>query len=202
MKRVLYILILCCALTQGAQAQSLEGLLNSLSGMFGSSSPQPQEVEKPVYPTHRQLIGTWVYSQPEIVYEGDDTLASLAISSVKSQIPALLQRFGIVAGREYATVKGSKITARSGDRQAKATYTYTASNGMAVITGEHNGKIVTLAGYLTIKNGDITILFDAQELIAIASQSQTFKENSALQMMASVISSYPGIKVGATAKKQ
>ncbi len=191
-----------CTLSQSAQAQSLDGLLNSLSSMFGSSPQQTQVVEKPVYPTQRQVVGTWVYSQPEIVYEGDDTLAALAISSVKSQIPALLQRYGIVAGREYAIVKGSKITARSGDKEAKATYSYTASNGKAIITGEHNGKAITLTGYLTIKNGDITILFDAQELIAIASQSQTFRESSTLQMMASVISSYPGIKVGVTAKKQ
>jgi hypothetical protein len=198
MKKVLYILIMCCAFAKGAQAQSLDGLLNSL---FGSSSQQPQVVEKPVYPTHRQLIGTWVYSQPEIVYEGDDTLAALAISSIKGQIPALLQRYGIVAGREYAVVKSQKITGVSGDKQAKATYSYTASNGHAIITGEHNGKKITVTGYLTIKNGYITILFDAKDLIEIASQSKTFRESSTLQMAANVISGYSGIKIGATAYK-
>lgn len=202
MKRVIYILIMCCALTRGAQAQSLDGLLNSLSNMFGTSSPQPQEVEKPVYPTQKQLFGTWVYSQPEIVYTGDDTLAALAISSIKGQLPALLQKFGIEPGREYAIIKGAKITVRSGDNQAKATYTYIPANGKAIITSEEDGQKIILTAYLTIKSGCLTLLFDAQELIALASQSQTFKENSTLQMAASVISSYPGIKVGATAKKQ
>jgi hypothetical protein len=128
-------------------------------------------------------------------------LAALAISSIKGQIPALLQRYGIVAGREYAVVKSQKITGVSGDKQAKATYSYTASNGRAIITGEHNGKKITVTGYLTIKNGYITILFDAKDLIAIASQSKTFRESSTLQMAANVISSYSGIKIGATAYK-
>ncbi|MBQ2374703.1 MAG: DUF4923 family protein [Alistipes sp.] len=53
-----------------------------------------------------------------------------------------------------------------------------------------------------MKDGKVTVLFDAQQLIAIASQSKQFKENTVLQMVASIISSYPGVKVGVTARKK
>lgn len=203
MKKFLYISIICAAtlFANNAKAQSLSDLFNALSGMFGSTTPQ-EKVEKPVYPTEKQLIGTWVYSQPEIVYEGNDALATMAISTLKGQVPSLLQRYGIIAGRDYAIIKNSRVTAVSGDRKEKATYTYNPSNGKAVITAEYNGKTIVVTGYLTIKDGNVTVLFDAQELIAIASQSQRFQENTALQMAASVISGYPGVKVGLMARKK
>lgn len=204
MKKIAYIALICAAtlFEQSVNAQSLSDLFNAFSGLLGSSTEQTKEVEKPVYPTKKEIIGTWVYTQPEIVYEGEDALASLAISSVKEQLPALLQRYGFVAERDYAIIKDSKITAVSGEHKTKADYTYSPSDGKAVITGEYNGQQITVTGYVTIKDGKVTVLFDAQQLIAIASQSKQFKENTVLQMVASIISSYPGVKVGVTARKK
>ena len=204
MKKIAYIALICAAtlFEQSVNAQSLSDLFNAFSGLLGSSTEQTKEVEKPVYPTKKEIIGTWVYTQPEIVYEGEDALASLAISSVKGQVPALLQQFGFVAERDYAIIKDSKITAVSGEHKTKADYTYSPSDGKAVITGEYNGQQITVTGYVTIKDGKVTVLFDAQQLIAIASQSKQFKENTVLQMVASIISSYPGVKVGVTARKK
>lgn len=186
---------------QGVQAQSLTDLFKGLSSLLGSTTTETV-VEKPVHPKEKELTGTWVYTEPQIVYEGSDALASIAINTIKGQIPTLAQKFGVVAGRDYAVVKGSKITAVSGERKAKATYTYIPSTGKAIITGEHNGKKIIVTGYATIKDGMVTVLFDANELIAIVKETQTFKENSTLQMIASVIQSYPGIKVGATGRKK
>ena len=186
---------------QSVQAQSLTDLFKGLSSLLGSTTTEAV-AEKPVYPKEKELVGTWIYTEPQIVYEGGDALASLAINTIKGQIPTLAQKFGVVAGRDYAVVKGSKITAVSGERKAKATYTYIPSNGKAIITGEHNGKKIIVTGYATIKDGMVTVLFDANELLAIVKETQTFKENSTLQMMASVIQSYPGIKVGATGRKR
>ena len=194
MNRRLSILFVCVAImfVQNGFAQSLSDLFNSLSGMFGSSTPQQEVVEKPTYPTDKEII----------VYEGEDALAAMAISAIKGQLPALLQKYGFVSGSNYAIVKGSKILAVSNDKKAKATYIYDASVGKAVITGEHNGEPISVNGYLTINKNVITLLFDAQELIALASKSQQFKENTALQMAADIIASYPGVKVGVTANRR
>lgn len=204
MKRVVFIIAFVASTLcqQSAMAQSFDDLLKGLSGLFGSTTTTAPAAEKPVYPKEKELIGTWIYTEPQIVYEGNDALASMAIATIKGQVPALAEKFGVVAGRDYAVVKKSKITAVSGERKANATYTYIPSAGKAIVTGEHNGKKIIVTGYVTMKDGKVTVLFDANELLAIVSQTQKFKENTTLQMMASVIQSYPGIKVGATARKR
>ena len=203
MKRVLFIatFLLATLCQQSAKAQSFGDLLKGLSGLLGGTTNQAQ-VEKPVFPTEKELIGTWIYTDPEVTYDGNDPLASIAISTVKGQVPSLAQKYGVVSGRDYAIVKGSKITLVSGDKKAKASYTYIPSTGKAIITGEHNGQKIILTGHLTIKDGMITILFDAKEVMAILSETSTFKKNSTLQMIAGVIANYQGIKAGATARKK
>ena len=203
MKKIVFVLTFAVAALcqQSASAQSFGDLFKSLGSLLGGAATQTV-VEKPVYPTEKELVGTWIYTEPQIVYEGSDALASVAISAVKSQVPALAQKFGVVAGRDYAIVKGSKATAYSAGKKAKVTYTYIPSTGKAIITGEHNGKKIIVTGYATIKDGAVTLLFDANELIALLKETTTYKENSTLQMIASVIQSYPGIKVGATAQKK
>lgn len=204
MKRVLFIATFALAtlFSNNANAQSLTDLFKGLSGLFGSTTTQQETVQKAVYPTEKEILGTWIYTEPQIVYEGNDALASLAISTVKGQIPSLAQKFGVVAGQDYVTIKKSKIVAVSAGKKANASYTYIPSTGQAIITGEHNGKKIIVTGHATIKDGQVTVLFDAKELLAIVSQSKKFKENSSLQMIASVIQNYPGIKVGATARKK
>lgn len=187
---------------QRADAQSLGDLFNGLSKLLGSSTESQQPVVKPVYPSAEELMGTWVYSSPEMIYTGNDALASIAVSSVKGQIPALANKFGIVPGTINATVNKKSIKAWRGEQKSTATYTYIPSIGQAIITGKFNDQKVILTGTVEVVNGgDIRILFKAKELMTIVSQTSTFKENSSLQMIKGVIDSYPEIQVGAVVKR-
>ena len=187
---------------QKADAQSLGDLFNGLSKLLGSSTESQQPVVKPVYPSAEELLGTWVYSSPEMIYTGNDALASIAVSSVKGQIPALANKFGIVPGTINATVNKKSIKAWRGEQKSTATYTYIPSTGQAIITGKFNDQKVILTGAVEVVNGgDIRILFKAKELMTIVSQTSTFKENSSLQMIKGVIDSYPEIQVGAVVKR-
>ena len=187
---------------QKADAQSLGDLFNGLSKLLGSSTENQQPVVKPVYPSAEELLGTWVYSSPEMIYTGNDALASIAVSSVKGQIPALANKFGIVPGTINATVNKKSIKAWRGEQKSTATYTYIPSTGQAIITGKFNDQKVILTGTVEVVNGgDIRILFKAKELMTIVSQTSTFKENSSLQMIKGVIDSYPEIQVGAVVKR-
>ncbi len=187
---------------QRADAQSLGDLFNGLSKLLGSSTESQQQVVKPVYPSAEELLGTWVYSSPEMIYTGNDALASIAVSSVKGQIPALANKFGIVPGTINATVNKKSIKAWRGEQKSTATYTYIPSTGQAIITGKFNDQKVILTGAVEVVNGgDIRILFKAKELMTIVSQTSTFKENSSLQMIKGVIDSYPEIQVGAVVKR-
>lgn len=204
MKRIFTILAVGAAIlyAEGAQAQSFGDLLKGLSSLFGTSTPaeQPQQPQL-TFPGEEELKGTWIYSQPEVVYEGNDALASLAISSVKGQLPSLATKYGVTAGKDYAMVKDAKIIIVRGEKKSALKYEYTPSTGKVLLTGELNKKKVQISATVTTKDDSITMLFDASEVVAIAAQTKKYKENSALQMMGSVITSYPGIKVGITAKR-
>ncbi|MBQ1980367.1 MAG: DUF4923 family protein, partial [Alistipes sp.] len=138
---------------QRADAQSLGDLFNGLSKLLGSSTESQQQVVKPVYPSAEELLGTWVYSAPEMIYTGNDALASIAVSSVKGQIPALANKFGIVPGTINATVNKKSIKAWRGEQKSTATYTYIPSIGQAIITGKFNDQKVILTGTVEVVNG-------------------------------------------------
>ena len=90
----------------------------------------------------------------------------------------------------------------SEEEKEKLSYVYTPSNGKMVITGVWNDKSVTVTGVATIKDNMVTLLFDAQELVALVANTKQYKESSVLQMMGAVINNYPGIKVGFSAKRK
>ena len=169
---------------------------------MGSNSTSTPKAAPAVHPSEKELAGTWVYHQPEMEYVGEDALASIAISSAKGQLPALAQMYGISSGKLSATIKGSRIILLSEEEKEKLSYNYTPSNGKMVITGEWNDKSVTVMGVATIKDGMVTLLFDAQELVALVANTKQFKESNVLQMMGVVINNYPGIKIGFSAKRK
>lgn len=204
MKKLFFVVVLFFATfsLQQTHAQSLTDLFNGLSKLLGSTQESQQQVVKPVYPSSAELLGTWVYSSPEMIYMGNDTLASIAVSSVKGQIPALANKFGIVPGTINADVTKKSIKAWRGEQKSTASYTYIPSTGQAIITGKFNDQKVILTGTVEVVNGgDLRILFKAKELMTIVSQTSTFKENTSLQMIKEVIDSYPGIQVGAVVKR-
>lgn len=204
MKKLFFVVVLFFATfsLQQTHAQSLTDLFNGLSKLLGSTQESQQQVAKPVYPSSAELLGTWVYSSPEMIYTGNDTLASIAVSSVKGQIPALANKFGIVPGTINADVTKKSIKAWRGEQKSTASYTYIPSTGQAIITGKFNDQKVILTGTVEVVNGgDLRILFKAKELMTIVSQTSTFKENTSLQMIKEVIDSYPGIQVGAVVKR-
>ena len=201
MRRVIFLLAICIATvsTTKAQAQSLSELLSSFMGANSTAAAKPAPA---VHPSEKELAGTWVYHQPEMEYAGEDALASIAISSAKGQLPALAEMYGITSGKLSATIKGSRIILLSEEEKEKLSYVYTPSNGKMVITGVWNDKSVTVTGVATIKDNMVTLLFDAQELVALVANTKQYKESSVLQMMGAVINNYPGIKVGFSAKRK
>ncbi|MBQ5622463.1 MAG: DUF4923 family protein, partial [Alistipes sp.] len=137
---------------QRADAQSLGDLFNGLSKLLGSSTESQQQVVKPVYPSAEELLGTWVYSAPEMIYTGNDALASIAVSSVKGQIPALANKFGIVPGTINATVNKKSIKAWRGEQKSTATYTYIPSTGQFTASTSFRTKRASLPATSAKKN--------------------------------------------------
>lgn len=205
MKRIAYVLIFAVA-TFGAtnsSAQTLEGLFNSLSKMLSSSESAETKTEAKVeYPTEKEITGKWTYQEMVMEYTGSSTLASLAVSSAATQLPALATKMGIT-GKEYVRIKGDgTMLFVGGDSKIEAKYTYVKPTGKIIVSVVHKGQTITLTGSVAKVNGGLKVLFNAKEVAAKAELvSSKFKDNSTFAILKELINSYPGIMGGAIFKK-
>ena len=205
MKRIAYVLIFAVA-TFGAtnsSAQTLEGLFNSLSKMLSSSESAETKAEAKVeYPTEKEITGKWTYQEMVMEYTGSSTLASLAVSSAATQLPALATKMGIT-GKEYVRIKGDgTMLFVGGDSKIEAKYTYVKPTGKIIVSVVHKGQTITLTGSVAKVNGGLKVLFNAKEVAAKAELvSSKFKDNSTFAILKELINSYPGIMGGAIFKK-
>ena len=182
MKKTLYVLIFAVATfgVTNSSAQTLEGLFNSLSKMFISSEPAEEKTTAKVeYPTEKEITGKWTYQEMVMEYTGNSTLASLAVSSATSQLPALASKVGIT-GKEYVRIKSDgTMLFVGGDSKIEAKYTYVQPTGKIIVSVVHKGQTITLTGSVTKVNGGLKVLFNAKEVAAKAELvSSKFKENT------------------------
>lgn len=206
MKKILYILTLCIALTatNSAQAQSLDALFKSLSSFFGVTEETKPETPKITHPDVYDLMGRWVFDGLVMDYTGDSSLASVAISTLESQLPALATKFNLVAGRDYINVnEDGSIVAVHGENKITAYCTYYDSySGEASLTFNYNNKSINITATVIEQDGKTKVLFNANKLMNLLAQHYSkFNESTTLQMAKTVIDSYPGIRVGATMKR-
>lgn len=193
-------LLAAIAAGTAAHAQSLDGMLRSIGSMLGKSqSADSKEAATASAPTTRQLKGRWLYRALDMQYTGDNAIASVAVASARTQLAAVGDKSGLVAGRDYVEIKDDGVLLlASGEHTAKAQYAYQPQDGKMYITVDYGGKKVSLTASVTLADGALQVMFDAAHLVAVAEQtSDQLKDNTTFQMVKSMTESYPGIMIGA-----
>lgn len=186
-----------------SQAQSLDALLKGLGGLFGGSTEQTEpSTPKIAHPTEQELISKWVFQQLEMEYSGNDPLASLAIASAKQQLSALATKAGLTAGKDTLKFKNDgTLSVVSGERKASAKYSYIPPTGMLVITLTDGDNTIRVSATATIKDDVLSLMFEANELVALAGQTNPkLKEDSMFAVAETLCATYPGISVGLSFK--
>lgn len=190
--------------TSSVQAQTLDDLIKSFTNlMSGTPEPAEQKYNTSFYEIY-ELIGRWNFEGLVMDYTGDNTLASVAVSTLETQLPLLATKFDLVAGRDYVNIgEDGLITFASGESRVSAhCNSYNSTNGQVTMTFYLTGKYVNVTGVIFEQNGKTKVLFDANKIMELLSQHYAgFKENTTLQMAKSAIDTYPGIRVGMTIKK-
>ena len=185
--------------TADAQAQSLGDLWNSL---FGSSSQDSAPVQV-VIPSESDILGHWLYKSLDMEYSGSDMLASVAVAAAKSQLGSVAAKYGMVAGdsRNYVEIERKKLIIVKDKQKAEAKYTYNPTTGQMIITAEHDKQKYTLTAWITQRDGGVAVMFNAVELVAIASTTKQYQESQVLQTLGEMVKSYPEIRIGAVFTK-
>lgn len=206
MRKIFFALTLCIALSAtSVQAQSLDALLKSLTSLLSATSEEPAKTPKITHPEAYDLMGRWYFEALVMDYTGDSSLATVAVSTLESQLPVIAPKFDLVAGRDFIDINedGSTTIARGEGRMTGYCTYYDSYSGEASLTFNIDGKSVDITATIIEQDGNTKVLFNANKLLALMQQHYSkFNENAILQTAKSVIDSYPGIRVGALVKRK
>ena len=198
MKKIIA-LIACVMLSVGAanaQLGEILGKVASATSGNGTLNQLTNIISSKLIPTSQQIIGTWTYQEPAVMFTSDNALKSAASSMASKTIETKLQNYltkvGITKGNLSITFKEDKTFTvnRKGKTIRTGTYTITDSDVTLKFKGRKNPCKVTPQ----LDNGTLVIVMDATKL-------KTFMQNigsnvSQLSTIVSLMKSMDGMKLG------
>lgn len=143
------------------------------------------------------IIGTWTYSSPKVIFESENILAKLgsdiASDKIEQTLGDQLSRIGFAKGK--TTLKFNKDNTCSftyGSRTYPGTYKFDASANRLTITDAFGvGNVKCTA----CKNGnELYLLFDSNKVLSVLNTLSNSSLGNATA--ASVLGNYKGLKLG------
>lgn len=152
--------------------------------------------------TATDIVGTWIYSRPAVVFESNNLLkqagGSIASNTIENKISTQLKRVGITSGKFNITfAKDGTFTTNSGTKKNSGTYKI-ANNK---ITLSYLQGLGAISGYAQMSGSDLQLIFDSSKLLKFVSAASKFSANSTLKTISSLAGSYNGMKSGMEFKK-
>ena len=139
MKRILTLLILTLAATSAAEGLHAQGL-QSLLNLFANTKAAKAEAHAAGEPlTLEQLTAsTWVYSSPQIVYSGSSSMATVAIATLRTQLPDISKALGLTTGSDAVTfLNNNTAVMQSRQHKGAVPYMYDPATGYVSFTITH-----------------------------------------------------------------
>ncbi|WP_101542577.1 DUF4923 family protein [Bacteroides cutis] len=191
-----YIFIATLLLTTNSQAQSLKNLFNK------------ENIEKVVSTvtgkTSINMIGTWTYSGSAIEFESDNMLnkagGAVAAGVAEKKLDEQLSKVGIKNGQmTYTFNADSTFSAKLGTRDLKGTYSYDASSQQVKMKF---AKLLPLNAKVNCTSTSMDLLFNSDKLLKLITTLSGKSNNSTLKTISSLASSYDGMMLGFSLKKE
>lgn len=156
--------------------------------------------------TEADIVGTWSYSAPAVSFKSDNFLKKAGGVAAATAIESKLKPYYSSAGidKTVLTVNNDKSFAmKVGKTTLKGTLQKDTANNMFVFNFSILGFNAFSSSAFVAKSatGTIAITFDVSKLEKIVTAVATFSDNSTAQSVASLLSSYDGIRAGFRMKK-
>lgn len=185
--------------SQDANKQDNSSALSSLLGnvlgaVLGNSNSLSQ----------KDLIGTWSYQGADCVFESENLLlqagGEVAATKVETQLNSTLAKIGVATGTcSFTFNSDNTYTATIGGRNITGQYTLDAENKKITMT--YLAGVATMTPNIVKNGAKISLLYEAEKLLAFAQKLATLSGNSNLQALASLASSYDGMMIGIELQK-
>lgn len=163
------------------------GLLSGLSSLLGLGSKDPKE----------QIIGTWVYEEPAVVFNSDNILENaggkLASAAIEKKLSSYLEKHDIKKGKMTMTFdKDGNFTQVIGKRTLEGTYTIEDKN----IKLMYSGKIAQTIGTTQLDGNNLLIVMDATKLLKYAKALGSYSSNTTIKTASSILGNMDGMECG------
>ena len=167
-------------------------LVSTLTSVFSSDKQASKN----------NIIGTWSYTEPAIVFTSDNILAKaaskVAANKLENKLQQYLTRYGIKPGTFSMTFKEDGTYTRTlNGRTAQGTWTIQDSKLMLTIAG-----IKTIAITTQIDGQDMQFVTDATKLLNLFKSFGAKSTNANIQTITSLMKSINGMQAGITLHKQ
>lgn len=212
--KTLLVAALCAGGTATVSAQSVLGdILSSVANSKNGSSSSNTSASDILsglttifsdskVATEKNIVGTWVYEEPAVVFESSDIMkkagASLVSSAIEKKLQSTLNKYGIKKGKMKMTFdKKGNFTQTMGKKTAKGTYTIDGKN----VNLQYAGGLKQLIGTTQLEGNSLLIVMDATKLIKFAGVVSNLSSNSMLKTAGSLLSGMDGMECGMRLKK-
>jgi hypothetical protein len=211
-KNVMKMMAVCMAMMFSASVNAQSDLGNILGNVLGaatgnSSGGDLVSTLTSVFSSDKQasknnIIGTWSYTEPAIVFTSDNILAKaaskVAANKLENKLQQYLTRYGIKPGTFSMTFKEDGTYTRTlNGRTAQGTWTVQDSKLMLTIAG-----IKTIAITTQIDGQDMQFVTDATKLLNLFKSFGAKSTNANIQTITSLMKSINGMQAGITLHKQ
>lgn len=182
-----------------AQAQSLKDILkSSVVKDAVTSLTGGKEV------TAANLEGTWNYTSPAVLLEGDNALKNVAANVASGEIEKKLQSYcdkiGLKEGAfSYTFNKDNTFTCLFKGKNLKGTYSLEEDKTLQLKYG--NLKLANLTAQVVLTNDELALLFNADKLLDFLGKLSAISGSTTLQAVNKLTEQYDGCKVGFQLKK-
>ena len=174
--------------TSNSANKSGDNVISNLTSVF-SSDKQAKE---------NNIIGTWVYSEPAIVFSSDNLLAKaaakIASNKVEKKLQGYLTQYGIAPGSFSMTFnEDGTFTETLKGKTINGTWKIEDSKLKLTIA-----KLKTVAITTQIDGKDMQFVTDATKLLNMFKTFGAQSNNSSIKTVASLMKSVNGMQAGIT----
>lgn len=167
-------------------------LVSTLTSVFSSDKQASKN----------NIIGTWSYTEPAIVFTSDNFLAKaaskVAANKLENKLQSYLTKYGIKPGTFSMTFNEDGTYTRTlNGRTAQGTWTVKDSKLLLTIAG-----IKTIAITTQIDGQDMQFVTDATKLLNLFKSFGAKSTNANIQTITSLMKSINGMQAGITLHKQ
>ncbi len=171
---------------------STDGLVSNLTSVFSSDKQA----------TENNIIGTWSYTEPAIVFKSDNLIAKaaskIASNKVENKIQEQLSKYGITPGAFSMTFnEDGTFSETLKGKTTRGTWKVQDSKLQLSVIG-----IKTISITTQVDGKDMQFVTDATKLLNLFKTLGAKSSNSSIKTVTSLMKSVNGMQAGITLRKQ